>query len=80
MDFSTTTWILIIGIPLGVAIGAFLFWRSRPAREEGVLYLRCPGCKRRLRYRPRQIGHKGMCNNCKEQFTFPHPNPAGKPY
>jgi len=80
MDFSTTTWILIIGIPVAIGIGLFLFVRSRPAKEEEILYFRCPGCKRRLKYRPRQIGHKGMCSNCKDQFTFPAPSPAGKPY
>jgi hypothetical protein len=80
MGYSTTTWVLIIGIPIAIAVAVFLFWRSRPPKAEEILYFRCPGCKRRLKYRPRQIGHKGMCSNCKDQFTFPGPSPAGKPY
>ncbi|HMC90103.1 MAG TPA: LPXTG cell wall anchor domain-containing protein [Gemmataceae bacterium] len=78
MDFSTTTWILIIGIPLLVGIGVFLFLRNRQPREQELLYFRCPGCKRRLRYFPRQVGHKGMCSNCKEPFVFPTATPVNR--
>ena len=71
MDLSTTTWILIIGIPVMLGIGAMLLLRFRKPKAEEFLYLRCPGCKRKLKFSPRQVGHKGMCNNCKEQFIFP---------
>jgi len=80
MDFSTTTWILIVGIPVFIGIGAFLFSRRRGPKEEPALYFRCPGCKRRLKYFARQVGHKGMCANCKEQFIFPQVAPAGRSY
>jgi len=80
MDFSTTTWALIVGTPVLVGVALFLFMRSRRPKEVELLYFRCPGCKRRLKYHPRQIGHKGMCANCKEQFIFPIPAPAGRPY
>ena len=78
MDFSTTTWILIIGVPLLLGVGVFLFLRSRAPKVQELLYFRCPGCKRRLKYFPRQVGHKGMCSNCKEQFIFPTTAPAGR--
>jgi LPXTG-motif cell wall-anchored protein len=77
MDFSTTTWILIIGVPLFLAIGVFLFLRNRAPKEEEIYYLRCPGCKRKLKYLKRQAGHKGACSNCKEQFVFPQPGTKG---
>jgi hypothetical protein len=63
-----------IGIPilLGAAVLFFVLRARKPAEEEAV-YTRCPGCKRRLRYMPRQVGHKAMCSHCKEQFVFPAP-------
>jgi hypothetical protein len=71
MDLGTTTWIVTAGIVAGVGGTVFLFLRSRPAKEDYFLFFRCPGCKSRLRYGPRQVGHKGMCSNCKERFLFP---------
>jgi LPXTG-motif cell wall-anchored protein len=76
MDFETTTWILLIGIPALLGVGAFFFLRSRAPKEQPVYYLRCPGCKRKLRYQARQAGHKGACSNCKETFVFPVPHVA----
>jgi LPXTG-motif cell wall-anchored protein len=73
MDFDVTTWILMIGIPAGLGVGAFLFVRSRKPKEEPVHYFRCPSCKRKLKYLARQAGHKGMCGTCKEKFVFPIP-------
>lgn len=71
MDFDVTIWVLIgLGIVL-LGGGLYFFLRSRKPVEEEPLYFRCPGCKRKLRYYSRQIGHKGQCNSCKEVFTFP---------
>jgi rRNA maturation endonuclease Nob1 len=70
---DTTEWILIGAIPVLLGIGVFVFMRARKPKEEATFYFRCPGCRRKLRYQPRQIGHKGMCSFCKEQFTFPAP-------
>jgi hypothetical protein len=78
MDLSPTTWVIIVVVLAGIGLGVFLFLRNRGPKDEEVLYLRCPGCKRRLKYHPRQIGHKGMCSNCKEQFVFPSAAAAGR--
>ena len=72
-DTDVLTWVLAIGIPLGLAAGGVAFWWWRRPRDEEVHYFRCPGCRRKLRYYARQVGHRGMCNNCKEQFQFPTP-------
>ena len=77
LDFSTTTWILIVAIPLFIGIGAFLFFRRRSPKIEPPIYFRCPGCKRKLKYASRQVGHKGMCSSCREQFVFPAPGAPG---
>jgi LPXTG-motif cell wall-anchored protein len=72
MDFDDPmTWILLIGIPVLVGIGVFVFLRARKPKQEAIHYFRCPSCKRKLRYYARQAGHRGMCNSCKEPLTFP---------
>jgi hypothetical protein len=68
-----STMSLILGV-LIVSIGsagAFLVLRRRPPRKGAEHCLRCPGCGLRLRYYARQVGHRGMCRNCKESFIFP---------
>jgi hypothetical protein len=56
-----------------MAANGYALLRSRRTaeREEPVHSFYCPGCKRKLRYRQRQIGHPGMCPRCKQKFTFP---------
>jgi LPXTG-motif cell wall-anchored protein len=76
---DATTWTLIVGIPLIIAVGAFLFFRRRTPRQLPIYYFRCPGCKRKLKYFARQAGHKGMCSNCKEPFIFPSDVASGRP-
>ena len=64
----------VIVLAVGAAVlggGAFMFWRRRGPVEEEVLHFACPGCRRRLRFRPRQSGHKGQCPRCKAELTFP---------
>ena len=78
MDFSAGTWFVIAVISLGLVAGVIVLLRKRGPREQEALYMRCPGCKRRLKYYPRQVGHKGACSNCKEQFTFPREAAAGR--
>ena len=72
LDFSdVTTWIIILVVLVILGAGGYFLLRTRGPKEEIALYFRCPRCKRRLRYYARQAGHRGMCSNCKEQFTFP---------
>ncbi len=66
-----TIWIILGIAVLLVAAGAFYFVRLRKSAGEAVYHFRCPGCKRRLRYHARQVGHRGMCAHCREPLTFP---------
>ena len=67
------TLLIVLGTALavGLAAGVFVFVRWRRAGEEPYYHFRCTGCRRRLRYRARQAGHAGQCNNCGSQVTFP---------
>lgn len=63
---------LTAGAVIALAGGYFLWTRLRAATEEPMYHFRCPGCDRRLRYRARQVGHRGECSNCGQQLFFPH--------
>jgi hypothetical protein len=65
--------IVIVLIALAAAGGAavFLALRSRRPVEEPLQHFKCPSCRRKLRYRRTQAGHKGMCPMCKQHLTFP---------
>jgi hypothetical protein len=71
-------WVVIGGVVLALAVGAYLVllmrWRRGPT-EGAFLHFRCPGCKRRIRFRARQSGHTGQCSHCGAKLTFP---PAAK--
>jgi hypothetical protein len=57
---------------VAAVVGGFVWWaRTRSPAEGEVYYFRCPGCRRRLRYRERQVGHQGACSNCGQKITFP---------
>jgi hypothetical protein len=76
MDDMTLILILVaVGLTAG---GGFYFLRLRKGKAEPLHYFRCPGCHHKLRYRARQVGHKGMCNNCKEPLIFPPVARAGR--
>lgn len=66
-----TLWIIVILGGLSLVGGGVFFFRSRKPKEEAIRYFRCPNCNRKLRYYPRQAGHRGMCNACKGRITFP---------
>jgi hypothetical protein len=73
-----TIWLVVAGVVVAVVVGAFLLvkkMRSRPKVEE-YLHFRCPGCKRRIRFRGRQAGHVGQCSHCGNKLTFPHASQA----
>jgi hypothetical protein len=69
-------WLLVGGVVLALAIGGYLFlvYRQNRSREEPYLHFRCPGCKRRLRFRARQSMHAGQCSHCGAKLTFPPPS------
>jgi hypothetical protein len=67
---DTTTLLVLAGAGLALA-AAYLFARLRQGGEEPFYHFRCPGCRRRLRFRARQAGHAGRCSNCGRDVTFP---------
>jgi hypothetical protein len=75
MTALVDTVIRVIGIAILVAVvgvAGYVLWSMYGKnRKEKVYHFRCPGCHHKLRGSVRQVGHKGMCNNCKEMFTFP---------
>ena len=74
LDFDATTWVIIALSLLVLGSGGFFYVRARKGKDEPIHYLRCPSCKRKLKYLAHQIGHKGMYANCKEKFVFPSPH------
>jgi RNase P subunit RPR2 len=66
-----TVWIILGIVVFVLAAGAFFVMRLRKSGADAVYHFRCPGCKRRLRYHARQVGHRGMCSHCREPLTFP---------
>jgi hypothetical protein len=68
---DTTTGVLIVGAILALVGGYFLYGRLRTKPEEPYYHFRCPGCGRRLRFRERQVGHRGQCSHCGEGLVFP---------
>jgi len=69
---STTTSVLVVlGAALALAAAAWASRRLRAPRAELFRHFRCPGCRRRLRYRARQVGHAGQCSRCGGRIVFP---------
>ncbi len=68
-----TTLLLAAGVIIALAIGVYQFVRlkARQRAAEAVHHFRCPGCQRRLRFRARQVGHKGKCSHCGQAVVFP---------
>lgn len=72
--------IFLVVLAGAIAFGVYQWVRSRPPPEEPIYYHKCTHCGRKLRYRAKQFGRKGMCPRCRTQFLFPAPPtpPAGK--
>jgi hypothetical protein len=47
--------------------------RLKQAKEEIYFHYNCPKCRRRLRYRERQIGSLARCPLCERPIVFPKP-------
>ncbi len=63
--------LIIVGVFVLLG-GVFAFLRLRP-KEKPVefYYFFCPGCKRKFRYRPDQVGHRAKCPQCSREWVFP---------
>jgi hypothetical protein len=68
---DTTLVLVIVGVVAVLGISGFAYWWRRPRVDETFYHLRCRGCKRRLRYQARQVGHKGKCSHCGGDVLFP---------
>jgi uncharacterized paraquat-inducible protein A len=72
---NATTVSILVAIAAAAAVaGAYLVSRVRHRRREVAEeyhHVRCPGCRRRLRYQVRQVGHRAECSNCGHEVTFP---------
>jgi hypothetical protein len=68
---STPIIIVLVAVAAGLGVGVYLNLRRRGPVEEPVYYHLCERCKRKLRYRPRQAGHRGACPRCRHEFLFP---------
>ena len=67
----------VISIVLGAVAGlitvillAVRFWPKKKIDDPSHVF-NCTGCKRKLRYRTSQVGHKGKCPQCGKALVFP---------
>jgi DNA-directed RNA polymerase subunit RPC12/RpoP len=72
---NLVAWLLILAVAGMSVAHIVLFVRRLRRRQKGDLAYRvkCPQCRRKLRYRTRQIGRSGMCPRCKQRILFPPP-------
>jgi hypothetical protein len=71
---GATVPLVIFGVFIVLAVSVLLAprlrgWRKK--KEEEFYYFFCPGCKRKFRYRPSQVGHRAKCTQCDQQWVFP---------
>jgi rRNA maturation endonuclease Nob1 len=66
-----TTLLLVLGAILAAGAGVWVYLRARSPTAIRFFHFRCPGCRRRLRYKEPQAGHKGECSNCGRELIFP---------
>ncbi len=62
--------VVVVVLIAGTGLFIWIRRRSKPVEEEDFRYA-CPSCRRKLKYRKRQRGQKGMCPRCKHVFVFP---------
>jgi hypothetical protein len=69
------TMLAVLGAAALALVGGLAYWLRRRGRHRDAnpnyYHFRCPGCKRRLRYQTRQVGHKGKCSHCGNPVIFP---------
>jgi transcription initiation factor IIE alpha subunit len=63
--------LLVLGGIVALAVVGYLWVRSRALEDESFYHFLCPGCRHRLRYQARQVGHRGKCSHCGKLLTFP---------
>jgi ribosomal protein S27E len=77
--FTRTDGVLLFLIVFLAGGGGYLIYRSsahklrRQKPEEPICYLRCPNCKRKVRYMAGQVGREVLCPTCRHALTLPVP-------
>jgi len=73
MDTSTLVAVAVMVLALAGGVYYLLArWRRQQRTQgEAFLHFRCRRCRRRLRFRAPQAGHKGKCSHCGQDVTFP---------
>jgi hypothetical protein len=61
---------------LGLHIFLALRRRTSKYTDETLYHTSCTNCARRLRYKPKQIGHAAQCPLCRRMLVFPKPDKA----
>ncbi len=67
---GTVGWVTFV-VMAALAYGCALWARSQARPRDPYHHFQCPSCRRRLRYRLRQVGHRGQCCNCRQPLIFP---------
>ena len=68
---AMTPFLVLAVVLLALAMGGY-FLMHRPHKDDQEFYnFRCTGCKKKLRYQERQVGHQGRCPSCRKPITFP---------
>jgi hypothetical protein len=71
MTDPTVLTVVLLALAGVVGVGVWVFLRARGSAEEVYSHFRCPGCKRRIRYKGKQVGNRGECSNCGKAIVFP---------
>jgi hypothetical protein len=70
-QFARLVGVVLLELTLSMAVILYL---ARPPREGKTevdyFYVRCAGCKRKLRYATHKAGHRGQCPRCKHPLFF----------
>jgi len=70
--------ICVICLCILMAVTHYVIKNYRIKRPEPDFSFKCFYCRRKLRYKLRQVGRTGLCPGCQMRFKFPHPSEVAK--
>jgi len=68
---SIWIWLVLLAGVVALAFGVYRFVQARTPKDEPYFRFLCPGCGRKLHYRARKAGQRGICPRCKQQCDYP---------